>query len=181
MKYITLLTVVVLMLSCGTTQQKNKEQFINDGKLCETILGDFNGDGKAESAELYRLSKNDVSTDNIYFTNDSIRSIDSSVIEYTAMYLTNEGDLNDDGADDIGFFLHCGQSYWGTYAVYSYVGGEWKLLLSYDHNPGWNNTPIQDLVRKHPTKANCVIIKEISLDLSEMQERVIDLSSQTTL
>ena len=57
MKYITLLTVVVLMLSCGTTQQKNKEQFVKDGKLCETILGDFNGDGKAESAELYRLSK----------------------------------------------------------------------------------------------------------------------------
>ena len=181
MKYITLLTVVVLMLSCGTTQQKNKDKFVKDGKLCETILGDFNGDGKAESAELYRLSKNDVSTDNIYFTNNSINSIDSSVIEYTAMYLTNEGDLNDDGADDIGFFLHCGQSYWGTYAVYSYVGGEWKLLLSYDHNPGWNNTPIQDLVRKHPTKANCVIIKEISLDPSEMQERVIDLSSQTTL
>ena len=90
MKYITLLIVVVLMLSCGTTQQKNKEQFVKDGKLCETILGDFNGDGKAESAELYRLSKNDVSTDNIYFTNDSIRSIDSSVIEYTAMYLTKE-------------------------------------------------------------------------------------------
>ena len=67
MKYITLLTVVVLMLSCGTTQQKNKEQFVNDGKLCETILGDFNGDGKAESAELYRLSKNDVSTDNIFY------------------------------------------------------------------------------------------------------------------
>ena len=181
MKYITLLTVVVLMLSCGTTQQKNKDKFVKDGKLCETILGDFNGDGKAESAELYRLSKNDVSTDNIYFTNNSINSIDSSVIEYTAMYLTNEGDLNDDGADDIGFFLHCGQSYWGTYAVYSYVGGEWKLLLSYDHNPGWNDTPIQDLVRKHPTKANCVIIKQISLDQPEMLERDVDLSSETVL
>ena len=176
MKYITLLTVVVLMLSCGTTQQKNKEQFVKDGKLCETILGDFNGDGKAESAELYRLSKKDVSTDIIYFTNDSIRSIDSSVIEYTAMYLTNEGDLNDDGADDIGFFIHTSESYWGTYAVFSYNGGKWKLLLSCGHNPGWNESPIQDLVRKHPTKSNCVIIREICLEQSEMTEREIQLT-----
>ena len=181
MKYIILLTVVVLMFSYGTTQQKNKDKFVKDGKLCETILGDFNSDGKAESAELYRLSKNDVNTDNIYFTNDSIKPIDSSVIEYTAMYLTNEGDLNGDGADDIGLFLHTGDSYWGAYAVYSYADGKWKLLLSYGHNPGWNECPIQELVRKHPTKDHCVIIKEISLDQSEMQERVIDLSSQTTL
>lgn len=181
MKYITLLTVVVLMFACDTNQEKSKDKFVKNGQLCETILGDFNGDGKEESAELYRLSKDDVSIDNIYFTNDSIKPIDNSAIEYNAMYLTNEGDLNDDGADDIGFFLHTGESYWGTYVVFSYAGGKWKLLLSFGYNPGWNEFPIQELVRKHPIKTHCAIIKEISLEQSGMTERELELTPETLL
>ena len=181
MKYITLLTVAVLMVACGAPVRKSKEKCVEKEELCQAIKGDFNGDGKQESAVVGVVSKGETSQCSITFDNDSIEPIGSSIIEHTAIYLTNEGDLNGDGADDIGFFLHSGQSYWGTYAVCSYVGGEWKLLLSYDHNPGWNDTPIQDLVRKHPTKANCVIIKQISLDQPEMLERDVDLSSETVL
>lgn len=174
MKYIILFTVVVLMIACGTTQQNNNG-VDRKGKPCETISGDFNGDGEIEVAELYRLSDDENRESNIYFTNDSIKSIDSAVIEYSAMYMTNEGDLNGNGTDDIGLFLYAGESYWGTYAVYSYIGSEWRLLLSFGHNPAWNESPMQELVRKHPTKSHCVIIKEISIEQSEMQEREIEL------
>lgn len=176
MKYITLLSAVALMVACGTTQQKSEDEATDRGELRESISGDFNGDGVMERAELYRLSNGDIAEDCIYFSNDAIKPLDSKVFEYSAMYLTNEGDLDGDGADDVGLFLHCGESYWGTYAVYSYRGGEWKELLSYGHNPGWNEVPMQELVRRHPTMPHCVIIKEISLDYPDMQERIIDLN-----
>ena len=175
MKYITLLSAVALMVACGTTQQKSEEDSMDKGELRETISGDFNGDGRVESVELRRLANGDAVEYNLYFSDETIKSLDSSVIEYSARYMTNEGDLDGDGADDIGLFLHCGESYWGVYAVYSYRGGEWAKLLSYGHNPGWNETPMQELVRKHPTMPHCVIIKEISLDHPDMQERVVDL------
>ena len=113
---------------------------------------------------MYRSSKDVINTDYVYiFTNDSIKPIDSSVIEYTAMYLTNEGDLDNDGADDIGFLLHTGESHWGTYVAFSH------------------KTPIQDFVRKDPTKAHCAIIKKIHWEHLEMQEIIIDLISETIL
>lgn len=175
MKYITLLSAVALMVACGTTQQKGEEDSLAKGDLREAMSGDFNGDGKMERAELYRLSSGEAAEYNLYFSDEAVKPLDSSVIEYSAMYMTNEGDLNDDGADDIGLFLHSGESYWGMYAVYTYSDGQWKELLSYGHNPGWNEVPMQELVRKHPTMPHCVIIREISLDYPDMQERVIDL------
>jgi hypothetical protein len=175
MKYITLISAVALMVACGTTQQKSEEDSAYKGELRETISGDFNGDGKMERAELYCLLNGDAVGYNLHFSDETVKPLDSSVIEYSAMYMTNEGDLNGDGADDIGLFLHSGESYWGMYAVYTYSDGEWRELLSYGHNPGWNDVPMQELVRKHPTMPHCVIIRELSLDHPDMQERVVDL------
>lgn len=181
MKYFTLLCLVAITVACGPTKKKTENSTTAKEELRETVFGDFNGDGKQESAKLFQLAEGDTNEYNIYFSSDSIKPIENSVIEVSAMYMTNEGDLNNDGADDIGLFLHCGESYWGTYAVYSYIGGEWKQLLSFGHNPGWNEFPIQDLVRKHPTKAHSVIIKEIILERAEIQERIIDLTTEATL
>jgi hypothetical protein len=166
---------MALMVACGTTQQKSEEDSAYKGELRETISGDFNGDGKMERAELYCLLNGDAAGYNLHFGDETVKPLDSSVIEYSAMYMTNEGDLNGDGADDIGLFLHSGESYWGMYAVYTYSDGEWRELLSYGHNPGWNDVPMQELVRKHPTMPHCVIIRELSLDHPDMQERVVDL------
>ena len=181
MKYFTLLCLVAITVACGPTKKKTENSTTAKEELRETVFGDFNGDGKQESAKLFQLAEGDTNEYNIYFSSDSIKPIENSVIEVSAMYMTNEGDLNNDGADDIGLFLHCGESYWGTYAVYSFIGGEWKQLLSFGHNPGWDEFPIQDLVRKHPTKAHSVIIKEIILERAEIQERIIDLTTEATL
>lgn len=175
MKYFTLLCLVAITVACGPTKKKTENSTTAKEELRETVFGDFNGDGKQESAKLFQLAEGDTNEYNIYFSSDSIKPIENSVIEVSAMYMTNEGDLNNDGADDIGLFLHCGKSYWGTYAVYSYIGGEWKQLLSFGHNPGWNDIPIQELVSRHPDKPRCVIIKEISLEQLELTERIIEL------
>ena len=175
MKYFTLLCIAVLAVACGPTKKKTDDRTTTKDELRETVFGDFNGDGEQETANLFQLAKGDNNECNIRFNSDSIKPIESNVIEFSAMYMTNEGDLNNDGADDIGLFLHCGESYWGTYAVYSYIGGEWKQLLSFGHNPGWNDLPIQELVSKHPDKPCCVIIKEISLEQPELTERIIEL------
>ena len=124
MKYFTLLCLVAITVACGPTKKKTENSTTAKEELRETVFGDFNGDGKQESARLFQLAKGDTNEYNIYFSSDSIKPIENSVIEVSAMYMTNEGDLNNDGADDIGLFLHCGESYWGTYAVYSYIGGE---------------------------------------------------------
>jgi hypothetical protein len=175
MKYFTLFCVAALAVACGSPQKKTENKSTTKEEPRETVLGDFNGDGKQESAMLFQLSGDDTNVCNVCFSSDSIKPIESCMIEFSAKYMTNEGDLNNDGADDIGLFLYSGESYWGTYAVYSYAGGEWKELLSYGHNPGWNDVPIQELVSKHPSRPCCVIIKEISLDQPEMLERVIEL------
>lgn len=172
MKYFTLLCVVAFVVACGSTPKKTENKSTTNGELRETVFGDFNGDGKQEFAKLFQLTEGEY---NVSFSSGSIKPIESSVIEFSAMYMTNEGDLNNDGADDIGMFLHSGESYWGTYAVYSYAGGEWKQLLSFGHNPGWNDMPFQELVSKHPSKSCCVIIKEISLEQPDMIERIIEL------
>ena len=89
MKYITLLSAVALMVACGTTQQKSEEDSKDKGELRETISGDFNGDGRVESAELYRLANGDAVEYNLYFSDETIKSLDSSVIEYSERYMTN--------------------------------------------------------------------------------------------
>lgn len=168
------LALGVISVACrGTEQKLVKSEVVEDrGEFRDIIHGDFNGDGKSESAQLYRRSQDEDYEYNIYFGDASVKTLDSKTMVYAAKYLTNEGDLNGDGAHEIGVFLHCGYSYWGTYAVYTYSEGEWKELVSISHNPGWVECSMQELVRCNPENPRSVIVKEISIDHAQLMERI---------
>lgn len=152
-----------------------REVVVERGEFRESIDGDFNGDGKVEVADLYCVSHDEEYEYNIYFNDNSIKVLDAETMVYSVREMTNEGDLNGDGADELGVFLHCGYSYWGTYTVYTYSKGEWSELVSVGRNPGWVECDMQELVRRNPIHSHCVIVKEINLDFPDMQERVVDL------
>ena len=163
------------------------------GELRESIAGDFNGDGKKEVAELYYKFAGEGGVDDdpiytgtddnydVYFSDDAVKTLDSSVIEWGAANMTNEGDLNGDGADEIGLWIYGGYSSSGTYVVFTYCEEGWKDLVAIDHNPNWNTRDYQQLVRKHPTNPNWLIVDEVILDDGRIRERIIDIRYVDTI
>jgi hypothetical protein len=157
------------------------------GELRESIAGDFNGDGKKEVAELYYKFAGEGGVDDdpiytwtddnydVYFSDDAVKTLDSSVIQWGAANMTNEGDLNGDGADEIGLWIFGGYSSCGTYVVFTYCEEGWKDLVAIDHNPNWNTRDYQQLVRKHPTNPNWLIVDEVIFDDGRIRERIIDI------
>ena len=157
------------------------------GELRESIAGDFNGDGKKEVAELYYKFAGEGGVDDdpiytgtddnydVYFSDDAVKTLDSSVTQWGAANMTNEGDLNGDGADEIGLWIYGGYSSSGTYVVFTYCEEGWKDLVAIDHNPNWNTRDYQQLVRKHPTNPNWLIVDEVILDDGRIRERIVDI------
>lgn len=84
-------------------------------------------------------------------------------VEWSAVGLTNEGDLDGDGADDIGYFQWEGYSSCGTYIVFSLCDGEWCVRVVLSHNASWNEEPYDVLVRKDPSAEGYVIVREIDI------------------
>ena len=111
---------VLLIVGCGNRnpanivvenrirQTEQTDSIIGDSYERDTIQGDFNGDGKIEyaysesnPAEYYSLDEvDDGKLNNITFSNPTIPAIET---EFQIERLTNEGDLNGDGTDEIGF------------------------------------------------------------------------------
>ena len=89
-------------------QTEQTDSIIGDSYERDTRQGDFNGDGKIEYAysesnpsEYYCLDEvDDGKLNNITFSNPTIPAIET---EFQIERLTNEGDLNGDGTDEIGF------------------------------------------------------------------------------
>lgn len=157
------------------------------GELRESIAGDFNGDGRKEHADLYYKFTGEGGVDddptytgpyddyNVYFSDPSIKTLDESIIQLGAAYMTNEGDLNGDGADEIGLWIRGGYTSCGTYVVFTYREEGWKDLVAISHNPNWNPREYQQLVRKHPTNPNWLIVDEVIWDDGRIKERIIDI------
>ena len=212
MKRLTLIFTILLVVGCGNnkvkteyTESKNKivqhdtpdgiTSVLNEngkldkGELMESIVGDFNGDGKKETAELYYKFTGEGGVDDdptytwvnddydVYFSDDAIKTLDSSIIQWGAANMTNEGDLNGDGADEIGLWIHGGYSMCGTYVVFTYSLEGWKKLVAIDHNPNWNPREYQQLVRKHPKNSNWLIVDEVIWDDGRIRERIVDISN----
>ena len=159
----------------------------NSYGLLESIQGDWDGDGKMDMGNVYyrnTKTRSLVDDDEIYtgpedqywidFYNNIV-SIDDNMVSGCIACPTNEGDLDGDGGDELGFWSRAGMTACGSYNVYTYKSGEWKKLLSISHNPNWNDCDYQDLVRKHPTNPNWLIVKEIILDSGKIRDRVIDI------
>lgn len=94
-----------------------------------TIKGDFNGDGRLEFASILSpiLNDNDVfpETDGNIILQFSEPKYFTILRGFTSGSFSNLGDLNNDGADEIGFWTGMFYSSWRHYYVYTYRNGRW--------------------------------------------------------
>lgn len=167
--YLSIL-IVLLISGCGNGPQLSV--IIASTKLTEqtdsivgaiyerdTIKGDFNGDGKIDyaysesnPAEYYSLNEvDDGKLNNIAFSNPTIPAIET---EFQIERLTNEGDLNGDGIDEIGFNQRAISRICG-YTVYSLSRtNQWKELLRIGYDA---LNPPSDVCRPDPHRPGYVI------------------------
>ncbi len=162
-----LMSAILLFTACSMNDATKPNKFIKEdcdrdnmverGRLKEYVIGDFNGDGKNEYAALYHFDNNFCS---LQFGDARLPSFH---LKWEISSLINEGDLNGDNADEIGFFERSGMSYWGEYKVHVYVTDSWRELVSISHHEDWNPTPYQELVRSNPNDVNTLIVKSIDI------------------
>jgi hypothetical protein len=160
------LLMIFLLLSCKQNKQ-NTEKIdttvsIEEVYERDTISGDFNGNGIIDYAYLtiYQYGENEFDwhvNSHIIFSDSTIAPIET---ECFIEMLANLGDLNGDGADEIGFAERA-ESRLQTYSVYSFNKNQWHKLLSVDYHDSFDAT---DLIRKHPTKQGYVLAKTIEWD-----------------
>ena len=117
----------------------------------DTIVGDFNGDGKKEKAwfkyrkgekhynidrekltqkELAKIPDSlivELDDNELLFSDKSIKPLKIKYIKYDWV-LKNEGDLNDDGKDEIGILPGWGTSACRNYKVFTYKKNRWKMI-----------------------------------------------------
>jgi len=147
-----------IVVNSASRQREDNSQIIPDYvntikgyPQTDTIVGDFNGDGKKEKAwfryrkgekhyniDREKLTKKELAKipdsliveldDNVLlFSDKSIKPLKIKYIKYDWV-LKNEGDLNDDGKDEIGILPGWGTSSCRNYNVYSYKKNRWKMI-----------------------------------------------------
>ena len=186
MKKILFYTLISIfsILSCVNSLETGKEptqdtikktQLATTGIPKNAVLGDFNGDGQKESMWLIppKLTEDGMECEDkcdciIKFSDSSIP--DLSIIDFCISgNPVNEGDLNDDGKDEIMIIPNWFTSTWRKAYVYHLKNGKWELLVKpLDY---WMTSGINlDLIKKDSTKKNHVIISEFKWteDMSEV-------------
>ena len=149
----------------------NNDGVAERGKLKEFVVGDFNGDGEIEYAALYDLvAKGKTISCYLRFGDARISEIN---LDWEVSHLVNEGDLNGDNGDELGFFYRGGCSYWGEYKVLTRVNDSWRELVSASHHEDWCQTPYQDLVRVNPSDANTLIVTSVEF----VEDRMVDVEN----
>jgi len=132
------------------------------------VKGDFDGDGSTEYVWCVPPKFPKVQNENNFgecdgececylkFSNDKIPSIKlKSCIGGTPV---NEGDLNDDGADEVGILPSWWTSCWRSYEVFTLRNNEWKFVVEpfSTHCNQWENGV--DAIQKDNSKPGYVII-----------------------
>lgn len=150
-------------------QTEQTDSIIGDSYERDTIQGDFNGDGKIEYAysesnpsEYYCLDEvDDGKLNNITFSNPTIPAIET---KFQIERLTNEGDLNGDGIDEIGFNRRAISRICG-YTVYSLSRtNQWKELLRVGYDA---LNPPRDVCRPDPNRPGYVIVQTVEWEDGE--------------
>ena len=181
MKNYLLPIFVLLIVGCGNRnpanivvenrirQTEQTDSIIGDSYERDTIQGDFNGDGKIEyaysesnPAEYYSLDEvDDGKLNNITFSNPTIPAIET---KFQIERLTNEGDLNGDGIDEIGFNKRAISRICG-YTVYSLSRtNQWKELLRVGYDA---LNPPSDVCRPAPNRPGYVIVQTVEWENGE--------------
>jgi hypothetical protein len=164
-----ILIPIIILASCNqrggiTLSSQDKvvnETFLQGEQLIgDTILGDFDGDGKKEF--LWVISAIDSVANPDHYGKMLIRCSDKKIRllnterEFWEGYLYNEGDLNEDGKDDFSVVVH-NEGSWGSCLVYTLKHHHFVKLV-----PGftiWDGLG-QENIYKDPSKKGYVIYQE---------------------
>ena len=94
----------------------------------ERITGDFNGDGKIDTAFVKRTinARTKEKSWTVLFSDKTIPSMRLGCCE---VYLINEGDLNNDKAIEISVFQAPENGCTYMWTTYSYKAGKWTVLI----------------------------------------------------
>jgi hypothetical protein len=130
----------------------------------DAVSGDFNGDGKTEYMWLVppKLIENDMNcegncTSIIQFSDNSIPAI--KVEDCIDGLPVNEGDLNNNGADEIGLLPGWFTSCWHSYLVWTIKNGSWVYAVDpiSTHCNQWDEGV--DAIEKDRKKDGYVIVR----------------------
>lgn len=132
------------LLSCKLPSQHKKSVDIKQEKaetktsklpaVGEKIQGDFNGDGQTDFATATKVKERQgnpieggtPAEYEIRFSDDNLKSIKAGCCD---IRLINEGDLNNDGADDISVFQAPMNGCTYTMTSYSFTNRSWKPIV----------------------------------------------------
>jgi serine/threonine protein kinase len=148
------------------------------------VVGDFNGDGSRETVRLLPPKMPDVQTEDnfgecvgkcicqLVFSSATLPPI--TVENCIHGSPVNEGDLDDDGADEIGLLPGWWSSCWHGYNVYTFKHGRWGFLVDpiSTHCNQWDQGI--DAIEKDRSRAGHVIVR-----YTDMSESGFDVRSKS--
>jgi hypothetical protein len=140
--------LIIGLFSCGQTVKQKKSVVKKEEKfktkiekkmsslqtIGEIIQGDFDGDGNIDFATAVKIKEGqgnpieDGSPDEyaIQFSGNKLKSINAGCCD---LRLINEGDLNNDGADEISIFQAPMNGCTYSMSTYSFINGAWKQIF----------------------------------------------------
>jgi hypothetical protein len=140
--------IIAMFTSCGQSPEKEtdvvKQEVVEEEApkpkvrpvllIGEKISGDFNGDGKQDFAITVKTKERSgnptedgtAAEYEIQFPDSGLKSVTVGCCE---IILINEGDLTNDGADDISVFQAPANGCVYSMTTYSYTNGNWQQIV----------------------------------------------------
>lgn len=122
----------------------------------DSVLGDFNGDGKKEYLWSEIISSDTTPTCIIHCSDPHISPI-TTLGECHGGFLIFEGDLNGDGTDEVSFLQHGDASEWQYCSVFTYQDNQWREPVN-----GFSvySGKTEELVRPDPERKGYVLLEK---------------------
>lgn len=149
------------------------------------VKGDWDGDGQLDSVRLIppMMRETDAAGD----IGDCVVPCTCKLVFETLPPITienciggvpvNEGDLNDDGADEIGILPDWWTSCWRGYRVYGLRHGQWvRLVVISTHCDQWAKGV--DVIEKDETRPGRVIIRSTDISDFTLKSKSVQLGTQ---
>ncbi|MCQ4142625.1 hypothetical protein [Chryseobacterium sp. EO14] len=175
-----LIIMTIGLFSCGQSSQDKKSvtdkqekvetKALNLPTIGEKIQGDFDGDGQADFATAIKIKEGkgnpveDGTPDEyeIQFSGDNMKSINAGCCD---ILLINEGDLNNDGADDLSALQAPMNGCTYSMTTYSFINGTWKQIVETFLIPtGCDNISNDDLQKRIFKENNAIYFYDTDLN-----------------
>lgn len=131
---IILILMTIGFFSSGQNIANKQEKYQTKNIIGEKILGDFDGDGKINYASVVKIKEGngnpieDGTSDEfeIRFSGKKLKPIIAGCCE---IILINEGDLDNDGTDEITLFQAPSNGCIYSMRTFSFIKGNWKQIV----------------------------------------------------